>query len=610
LATINPTRFLRAGSISTPPLPFADGRHSKSSFTASKLRFFRSIRPQLSAVHNDLEQALGLTIDSAITLVLNLSKHTHLSTSFYAHEAKRQTEVKISQSRIYKPITLIINCALLAWLWTGSMNVWADENLSRQETLGQQIYHTGTDGSPKPITATLPLTGTVEPATILPCSNCHGEAGAGKSEGGLSIPNLSTIVLDYGDKPLLRAITQGIGADNVVLNPAMPRYHLSLQQTEGLLAYLKHLTTQTKQLGGVTENTIRLATLLPLSGPSARIGELFKATLDACVSHINQQGAIYGRQLQLTALDIGQTLQANNTTMQRLIKEITPLAVVAPYLPNKTAKLNHQLIDSDLPVIAPITFDINTANNPDTEWFYFLPSYTIQALAVINYWLGQHSATTSQNATLALVYSNNPINQEIVNTLRKALQNKPLKAINAIALPDTPNQTTFKKLANIPHAAVMLLGNKDDLNQLAPLLNQLPHQPTLLALSAMLGSDVNSLTNLTGTVLLASPFPLDTSAISEFAELLNSRAVPITQPGLQRTACAGIEFTAAGLKQAGKTFNRTTFLDALETTRLTVADMTFTNNPKASSGGAYVINLNAKTGELTTQGWITATINE
>ncbi len=51
-------KSLRTCSRSTAPLPFALGRYSKSSFTLCKLRFLRSIRTQLAAARNDLEQVL------------------------------------------------------------------------------------------------------------------------------------------------------------------------------------------------------------------------------------------------------------------------------------------------------------------------------------------------------------------------------------------------------------------------------------------------------------------------------------------------------------------------------------------------------------------------
>ncbi len=57
---------LRIHSRSTAPLPFVLGRCSKPSFTPCKFRFLHSVRTQLTAARNDLEQ------------VLKSSMHTYL----------------------------------------------------------------------------------------------------------------------------------------------------------------------------------------------------------------------------------------------------------------------------------------------------------------------------------------------------------------------------------------------------------------------------------------------------------------------------------------------------------------------------------------------------
>ncbi len=59
--------FLRTCSRSTAPLPVVLGRCSKSSFTHCKLRFLRSVRTQLTAVRNDLEQVLRVLSPQELT---------------------------------------------------------------------------------------------------------------------------------------------------------------------------------------------------------------------------------------------------------------------------------------------------------------------------------------------------------------------------------------------------------------------------------------------------------------------------------------------------------------------------------------------------------------
>ena len=78
----------------------------------------------------------------------------------------------------------------------------ADEHLTELETRGKLVFTSGESASGTPITAVVSRGATPIPASILPCSGCHGDDGAGRPEGGVvhSDVSWSTLVSSYGHK--------------------------------------------------------------------------------------------------------------------------------------------------------------------------------------------------------------------------------------------------------------------------------------------------------------------------------------------------------------------------------------------------------------------------
>jgi hypothetical protein len=131
---------------------------------------------------------------------------------------------------------------------------------------GKAIYLRGESGSP--ITAVLGSDNDTVPAAVVPCVNCHGEDGRGKPEGGVRPPDIRPESLAraatvngrtrpaYTHPLLKRAITMGFDSGRHELNASMPRYRMSMQDAEDLLAYLELLGHEPQP--GVTDDALRI----------------------------------------------------------------------------------------------------------------------------------------------------------------------------------------------------------------------------------------------------------------------------------------------------------------------------------------------------------------
>ena len=535
-------------------------------------------------------------------------------------------------AKISNPYRLLITgfkaSIVLMTLLSGIVGVAdADDSLTTIELLGRKIYREGSDGSQHEITATLGLTEDSVPVTTFACANCHGLEGEGKQEGGLTVPALTSQQLfantgsntqaksAYNETTLLRAITKGINAQTNTLSAAMPRYHLADSQAQALLAYLKRLGSVGDADVGVTASEVQLATLLPLTGALENTGKILKATLDACVAEVNGQGLIYGRKINLAALDSGNTKEEILAATQRLQTETKVFALISGYFPEITSDLYEVLAQEKIPVIAPLTFIPNNSPVPLSSFFYFLPSYEDQSRALIDYWLTQLSkGKGSKSPKLAIIHSDRTVDLMVAESIREQLQRNQLNAAADVIIPQATQKPAGNQLTKLESAntdAVFFIGTAKELASFNKLMPEKGHQPILLGLLAMLGADVLNIPELTmSKMLLANPFDLNDPEMPQFLDIMKKYSVTIQSPGLQRIACAAVNFVAEGLKRTGKHLTRGKFTHSLDETKNfplgIMPPLQFGPSRRQGVKGAYILTVDIKTRTLSPlSGWIT-----
>ncbi len=541
-----------------------------------------------------------------------------------------KTKAKISDSyqlsmRAVKVFNLFIILCISCTV--GTVN--ADDVLTAKEQLGRKIYREGGDGSQTEITATLGFSGDSVSATAFVCANCHGLEGEGKQEGGLTIPAITSQHLfagtslnsgakkNYDESTLIRAITKGINSQNKVLSPTMPRYNLTTNQAQALLAYLKRLGSIGDVETGITDTEIQLATVLPLTGILTATGNLLKATLEACIADVNKQGLIYGRQIALVTLDSGSTNAEILASTKRLLSETKPFALISGYFPELTKDIYQLLLNEKIPVIAPLSFVPN--ENPAPSFFYFLPSYADQSRALVDYWLAQlpkEKDKSSARPKLAIVYSDRATDMAIVKAIRAQARRNALTTPTEIVLSQPSSKHDTSQLTQLKTAkpdAIFFLGNAQELKAFNLLMPQSNHQPILLGLLAMLGENVIAIPNLAATkLMLATPFNLYDPEMREFANLLARHSLSLQSPGLQRIACSAVNLVAEGLKRTGKRLSRTRFIHALEEIKSFPVEIMppplFGPNNRQGAKGAYILTVDMKTNTFSPiSAWVTPT---
>ncbi len=283
----------------------------------------------------------------------------------------------------------------------------AAAELTAQEQRGKAIYFEGESPAGAEITAVLGDTGTEVPASVMPCSGCHGRDGRGRPEGGVYPSNLTWPALTktygvehpggrkhppYTEQSLKLAIAMGTDPAGNRLHVAMPRYRLSHQDMGDLIAYVRRLGEDLDP--GLSDDAIALATLLPREGPMASLGAAMEAVLRAYFDDVNQKGGIYHRTIELEVASAPENAAARAAALRQLLEDDEVFALVGAFLPGAEEELTGVVKELEIPLVGPFTlypqidfFDFNP------YVFYLLPGLEDLGRALVSFAAGLDGAS-------------------------------------------------------------------------------------------------------------------------------------------------------------------------------------------------------------------------
>src|SRR5688500_2946621 len=319
-----------------------------------------------------------------------------------------------------------------AFCIAGAAHSAASPELTEQERAGQQIYLKGESPSGARITARVGMGGLELTGATAACGNCHGEDGRGRAEGGVVPHNIqwSELIKPYGHRhpngrnhgpfdehSVRRAVMEGVDPDGKRLDGAMPRYSMSAKDFSALVAYLKKLESRLDP--GLSADSIRIGTLLPLTGRLAALGESLRSLWTSYFAALNERGGIHGRRLELVVEPLPADADEARASARALIADRDVFAVVAPVSAGIEAELADAATATQVPVIGPLTLfpeDVRTSN---PYVFHLLPG--IPELARV---LVRHGAQHLQLAQrpIALWHPDSAAGRTTAETVEAALQ--------------------------------------------------------------------------------------------------------------------------------------------------------------------------------------------
>jgi ABC-type branched-subunit amino acid transport system substrate-binding protein len=217
------------------------------------------------------------------------------------------------------------------------------------------------------VTAVLGDAATEVPASVLRCSGCHGRDGRGIPEGGIFPPNITWAELTkpygataaggrrrraYTEILLKRSVGMGIDSAGQPLRSSMPRYRLSLQDADDLVAYIKRVGCSPTP--GVTASKIRVATILPPER-SGSLNKAVAAALGAYFDRINAAGGLYGRRIELRFIASSDAPRDRPAQARSLIESENLFALVACFVGGAEAEIAELAEQSAIPLVGALT---------------------------------------------------------------------------------------------------------------------------------------------------------------------------------------------------------------------------------------------------------------
>lgn len=459
------------------------------------------------------------------------------------------------------------------------------------------------------------------PARLMPCSSCHGSDGKGRPEGGvvpsdvtwdaLSRPLWSDNALErrrpaYDDKSLRRSITDGLDSAGTELGITMPRFSMTVTDLDSLVEYLKLLGRQPAP--GVTADSILISTIVPGSGPLAAVGRSHVELLRAWFAELNDQGGIYGRKLELQAVQATGTPDEAVSRVEQALKEHPVFAVIGILAPGAEKKLGELLEQDGVPVVGTVA--AVAAHEPQSsKTFYVLSGLTQQACALVKF---AHSRSEGPDRTMAVVFPESQ--RELADSVVEEWRQRDITAVERVEYSKFDAAGTAALLARSHEQGVFFLGSGRELQEMLQAAEKLQWLPMVFQPGPLTDPGVFGISSaFSERVFFSLPtLPSDVvpAAVHEYEALVSNHAVSSPQPALSLVVLASAKVLTEGLRQSGRQLSREKFVQSLSAlidfqTGLTPV-LNFSPTRRIGALGAYVVKLDLKNRTFTpVDSWIT-----
>lgn len=488
--------------------------------------------------------------------------------------------------------------------------------LDAAQSRGKQIYLQGTSPNGGDITAIVGAEGVSLAASAVPCASCHGSDGLGRPEGGVRPPDIrwSELTKIYGHVhqdgrrhpafsavSLARLLRTGLDPTDNQLDNSMPRYSMSMQDMDDLLAYLRGLETHRDP--GVEKNRIQVATLLPLQGPQGALGQAMAQVIHAHFKEVNKRGGVFGRKLELLAIPYGSNPQSTLDNLRSAFEKETIFALVGAYTVGLDEPILEVLRAEEAPLVGPFTL------NPSDQFtnsasFYMYPGFAEQARVLV-----QQAMAEGAEGEVRLLLAG-PEGDRI-DKLITAVQEQLSKAETGMPASLRYRQGELDAAglaASIEKSAsnaVLFMGDQSALQALLVALAERKQSPRIYLLSAFIPRPLfDAPAAFHKRIFLAYPtLSSDISAAgrAEYMRLADLHGLPPDHLQGQVAAFAAAKLLVEGLRGAGRTLNRQKLVTAIEAlyrydTGLT-PPLTYGPNRRIGARGAHVmvVDLEKKT---------------
>ncbi|HEX6198633.1 MAG TPA: ABC transporter substrate-binding protein [Thermoanaerobaculia bacterium] len=515
--------------------------------------------------------------------------------------------------RLVAPVLLL--AAVLTAAATGDEE--AATGLTPLEKAGQQIYQSGTSPSGEEILAVL-AGGTELPAAALPCAPCHADDGRGNPEGGVVPTDVTWDALTrpygveaqggrqhgpYTESLLKRSIAMGLDPAGNELHVAMPRYRMSHEDMEALVAYMEQLGRGRRDWDpGIGPDRLRVGTLLPPAGRMEGVGGAIEGVLRAWAAELGAAGGLYGREVEVVPFTLPADTAEWPAAVAGFLEEEDVFALVGAYIAGGEAELTALLRERKVPLLGPFTLLPRIERPVNPQVFYLLPGLAVQGRALVSFALERSRAGGGEPPVAVILHPDGNgelaevAGEMVAEGRRRGWERLEARTYDAGAL-DALGLAAG--LATIDAQAVFFLGDAADRQLLLQGAEHYNWRPEVYTPGSMAGPEALATPPaFDGRLFLAFPTlpdDRDPEAVAAWRALAEKHGLPDSHAAVQLTTLAAARLLEEGIKQAGRDLSRTKLVSELETLYkwdpgLTPL-LTFTPNRRIGAQGAHIVAL-------------------
>ena len=452
--------------------------------------------------------------------------------------------------------------------------------LTPAETRGREIYLHGRSAAGRAITAYFGAEeGSEIAASVVPCASCHGTDGRGVAEGTVAPADIRGSVLmapflspdgvrrriAYDAAALARAVRESLDVSGTPLVAVMPRYRIDDRDLDDLLAYLRRLGSEPQP--GLDDATVTIATVVPLTGPRAALGEAMRGAVAGMLDDVNAQGGLFGRKLKLHAIDAAAPRQKIADALRGEI-----FAVAGASWSSDDA-LDDVVRDERIPLVTPIPGGAESRAAPSA--FFLFPDLESQTLALIDF---AAERAGKERARIAIIDDHTTTAAAAAAAARHRCESLAWTVVSNVTRDFGPRDF------------VLLAGAGIDAQSVAAAIDG----PQILLAGATI---TKSLFDLRGkTIFAAAPtLPSDVTeeGAQEIAAFFERHPLGAAHRATEMAAYAAAKILVEGIRRSGRDLTREKLIASLEhlyefNTQLT-PPVTFAANRHVGAVGAYVV---------------------
>jgi ABC-type branched-subunit amino acid transport system substrate-binding protein len=498
-------------------------------------------------------------------------------------------------------------------------NVAALASAAPAQERGRQIYRAGKSASGRPIRARYGEPPVEVAAAVLVCENCHGEDGLGRPEGGIQPSDISWEALSkpygvttprnrgrppYTEQTLRRAITLGFDSGGAALGADMPRYVLSRDDLDDLVAYLKTLGTARDP--GVTDDAIWIGVFLPAASEPPSAGEPLRGALSAFFEQINEQGGIYGRRVELRWATAAARREDRAPAFRAFLDGAPVFALVSPFAVGLEEEVTAEASQRKLPFIGPLV-PSPRLDLPENRYVFYLDAgIEGQVRALIRFAAKLHARDLPPAAILR---AEGPRFLSVVEAVHDECRRAGWRRWAELTF--RSESADLEQLAARTKASgssvVLAIGLGDQIGPLIDAAAAGGWAPELLLPGSLVGRNVfDAHPRFGGRIVVALPsLPTDQTqaAAEEYGQLSKRGSLSSRDRGTHWSALAAARLLVEALRRSGRNTSRERVVSVLESLREFHTGysppLTFGPRRRVGAWGAYLLDVVPSTGKPT-----------